>query len=253
MNDEKQLDIQKFLTKGKEARYALYLNYLKEIGQGGTLSSDQVRTMKQLEEEFRSDLSSVQSPNDTPPPVSTTFPNLIAVLSYLQESGYRIKKSTLYNHSKQRKLKPNDSGEYEIASVDSYALANLQRLNGSSITPEQKKRERIDLEKAEAELQKSREQAAYLANKNRKIDEEINAIIGRELAKRYRFFRSDIRNFHRGDAPAIVSLVEGNPQKAPELVDYMDTQLDIWLGRYASMTTVEIGNLINENDFSEAV
>lgn len=246
MNDDKQLDIQKFLTKGKEARYALYLNYLKEIGQGGTLSSDQVKTMKQLEEEFKSDLSSFQSPNDAPSPLPTMFPNLIAVLSYLQESGYRIKKSTLYNHSKQGKLKPNDSGEYEASTIDRYAIANLQRLDGSAITPEQKRREKIDLEKAEVELLKSKEQATFFANRNRKVDEEVKTMIGQELAKRYRFFRADIRNFHRGDAPAIVALVEGNPQKTSELVEYLDQKLEVWLGRYASMKTIEIGNNLSE-------
>lgn len=239
MNDDKQLDIQKFLTKGKEARYALYLNYLKEIGQGGTLSSDQVKTMKQLEEEFKNDLS-LQSPESAPASAPSTFPNLLAVLSYLQEAGYRIKKSTLYNHSKQKKLKPNDSGEYEIASIDSYALANLQHLNGSAVTPEQKKREKIDLEKAEEELRKTREHATYLANRNRKVEDEITSIVGRELAKRYRFFRSDIRNFHRGDAPAIIALVEGNPQKTPELVEYLDNKLETWLGRYAAMKKVDL-------------
>lgn len=239
MSDDRQLDIQKFLIKGKEARYSLYLNYLKEIAHGGTLSSDAVKTMKQLEEEFKNDLS-LQSPESAPASAPSTFPNLLAVLSYLQEAGYRVKKSTVYNHAKQKKLKPNDRGEYELSDVDKYAVTNLQRLNGAAMTPEQKRREKIDLEKAEEELRKSKEQANYLANRNRKVEDEIRAIVGRELAKRYRFFRSDIRNFHRGDAPAIISLVEGNPKKTSELVEYLDEKLETWLGRYATMKTVDL-------------
>lgn len=251
MSEDRQLDIQKFLVKGQEARYSLYLNYLREIASGGTLSSDQVKTMKQLEEEFRTRLSE-QSSDDKPPQEPVAFPNLLAVLSHLQAAGYRVSKSTLYNHARKGLLKRNDSGEYSAAAVDRYA-AGLVRLNGQSVTPEQKRREKIELEKAEVDLARLREQAAHWANRNRKIEEEITAIIGRELARRYRFFRSDIRNFHRGDVLSIIALVEGNPEKAPDLVDYLDQKLEAWLGRYASMKTIEIGPIAPGNDLSEAM
>ena len=48
------------------------------------------------------------------------FKDLIEIMKYLKESGYKIEKSTLYLHRKQGKFKPNAKGDYPKYIIDEY-------------------------------------------------------------------------------------------------------------------------------------
>ena len=60
-----------------------------------------------------------------------SLPNLLAVVDYLGKQGWSIKKSAVYKHRKEGKIRPGKDGKYKIRDVEEYAKKNLQRLDGS--------------------------------------------------------------------------------------------------------------------------
>jgi len=64
-----------------------------------------------------------------------TFYNLAAVLQYLQQSGYKIKKSNLYQHRKDGKIIPESNGTFNRRVVDKYARTFLKQIaTGKRVT-----------------------------------------------------------------------------------------------------------------------
>jgi hypothetical protein len=63
------------------------------------------------------------------------FDNLHAVLSFLQDSGWKIKKTNLYQHRKDGKLIPDSDGTFARAAVEKYARTFLkQTATGKRVT-----------------------------------------------------------------------------------------------------------------------
>jgi hypothetical protein len=62
----------------------------------------------------------------------------------------------------------------------------------------------------------------------------------RELAARAKVFRSDMENFIRAQAAEIIRIVEGDPEKAPELIDFYLEHLEAWLNRYSKTKTWKV-------------
>ncbi len=160
--------------------------------------------------------------------------NIPAVIAYLDEQGWKISKSAAYKHKTEGKLRPGKDGEFTIAAVEKYADRWLQRKDGSTADNDELQKER-----AQAELEKIRAQALHWDTKT-KI--ELGQYVPkegweRELAARASVFRSDMENFIRSEAAAIIRLVGGDQDKAPDLIDYYLRQVESWLDRYSQEKT----------------
>jgi hypothetical protein len=56
-----------------------------------------------------------------------TFDNLMAVLKYLTNNGWKAARNSLYRHQSQGKLLPESNGKYKQRAVDKYAKTFLKR------------------------------------------------------------------------------------------------------------------------------
>jgi hypothetical protein len=56
-----------------------------------------------------------------------TFDNLMAVLEYLTNNGWKAARNSLYRHQSQGKLLPESDGKYKQRAVDKYAKTFLKR------------------------------------------------------------------------------------------------------------------------------
>jgi len=243
MGEQKEkpaVTIQELLDLGQKARYAIYVGYLDRLNKQETLSSSDFKTMRQLEEEF-ADQIDMAAPGNTPDQTKPlTVRNALKATEYLQKAGYSIGKSTVYNHVKAGLVKPNANGSYDTEALDKYAQANLKRLDGTPTTPADVRLSQLQHDKLEATTQIAIEQARLLRNRNRDFEAEWESIKGTELAARAALFRNDLETLVRSKCLDIISLVNGNSSRAPELISFLLASFDAIILRYVQTEEFEI-------------
>jgi len=163
--------------------------------------------------------------------------NIPAVIAWLDEQGWKISQSAAYKHKKEGKLRPGADGWFSVPVVEKYARQWLQRKDGLPPSGEE-----LADEKARAELEKLRAQARHWETKTRKELGELveRADWDRELAARARVFKNDMENFIRVEASELIRLVDGDPDKTPELIEYYLKRAEDWLNRYSQPKTWKV-------------
>jgi hypothetical protein len=167
--------------------------------------------------------------------------NIPAVIAHLDAAGWKISKSAAYKHKKEGRLRPGADGWFSVKAVEKYARQWLEKKDGSA---GQVSVEELAEQKAAAELEKIRAQARHWDTKT-KI--ELGQYVpreewDRELAARARVFKSDIENFIRSEASELIRMVDGDPDKAPDLIDYYLRQAEAWLDRYSQEKTWRVNH-----------
>lgn len=159
------------------------------------------------------------------------FRNILAVVGYLKNAGYRVEKSAAYKHNQEGKLRPRKDGKYYETDVLKYAALFLKRLDGATDNDQS----RFALDKARAEMDKTRAQTAYIEFKTKILEGKYVARGDFEhaLAQRAAMLKSDMESFFRGHAPKIITLVGGKAGKTPDLVQYLLDAVALCLARYA--------------------
>lgn len=162
-----------------------------------------------------------------------TFPNILAVVDYLKTRGWKIQKSSAYEHARQGKIRPQSDGTYDVKVVEKYARTFLKRCDGQKIGG---RLESIQEERFQSEARKVKAQAEYCEIKTKIF---AGSYVEREafehaLAQRAAIFRNDIETFFRGTASDIIHMVGGNHGKTPDLIEFMFEKAGDWLSRYAS-------------------
>jgi hypothetical protein len=184
------------------------------------------------------------------------FDDLMQITTYLQEQGYKVKKSTVYLHSKQdstdsraepgkprpKKLPRLPSGKFSQIDVDKYAKRYLDRLsipNAEQSDPDddsQPESSFLDVVQAEnirttARLKSA--QADHWEKRNRDLDEEIRRGIGHNMAERGRFFRLNLINFFHANAATMISIVDGDQTKLPDFLEHCLAAVESFLAPYS--------------------
>jgi len=162
-----------------------------------------------------------------------TFRNLQGVTAYLRGQGWKVSKSTIYDHGRARKIKPRTDGLFHLSDVETYASAYLKQ----RIAPTMSQAiDNIQHRRNEAEARKIEAQAHHWEVK---AQVAAGAFVPRDafehaLAQRAAVLKADVENFIRGGAEKIITLVNGDPAKAPALIEHqLDAAAD-WLNRYAA-------------------
>ena len=159
-----------------------------------------------------------------------SFPNLMAVFKYLQDAGFTVKQSTLYNHFHRGMIPHRKDRSFALVDVKRYAKLYLQKKNGAAadidIDPAQ--REKVDLDNAIR-----REKLALLKKKNDDVEKWLQDQLAGLLVPRAITLLADLENFSHGAASKIVALVEGNQGKIPELVEFLKGETKSMVARYA--------------------
>jgi hypothetical protein len=147
------------------------------------------------------------------------FDNLMDVVTFLESDGWKISKTTLYEHKEAGKIRKGINGKYSLTDVQEYARQYLQRKDGSQVDDktnfqEQKLREEIrrissDAAMRELKLQERRGELIPL--------EEVEV----ELAARVGDLKTHLDASARSSAGRIIKLVCGDPQKSAELISFM--------------------------------
>ena len=156
------------------------------------------------------------------------------VLSYLEQAGYRIKKSALSNHVRSRLLAKKADG-FRRKDVDRYAELHL-RDAASDQTSKDKRAVALQERKMLAEIKKTEEQAIKA-----KIEREMleGKLIDRndvelELAGRAVVLEAGFDHMVYTRAAEWIELVGGEQSRVDRLIASLLACKDEWLNQYAS-------------------
>ncbi len=147
------------------------------------------------------------------------YRNIMEMVDALDADGWKISKSTAYEHRESGKLRLRSDGTITETMALGYARAHLDRKDG---TPGAKTGN-IQEEKAREEILRIR---ADRMQRELKYKEALGEIIPLsqveiELAERASNLRTYLDAVGRSSAGRIIKLVEGDPQKAPELISFL--------------------------------
>lgn len=143
-----------------------------------------------------------------------------AVIDYLDGEGWKISRSTAYDHwKKDGKLRARSDGRFDLAAALAYARDHLPRKDGSpsgANLAEDKQRAEIARINADAETRQI------------KLRQLIGELMPRdqvevELSERATSLRAYLDAVARSAAGRVVKIVGGDPQKTTELIAW-------WLG-----------------------
>ena len=147
------------------------------------------------------------------------FNTLVDVISFLDSEGWKISKSSAYEHKDDGKIRPGSDGKYTLSAVQEYARHHLNRKDGSSGD-----------ETANLQTQKLTEEIRRIASdaamRELKFKEKQGELIPREhveieLAARAGDLKTHLDASARSSSTRIIKLVGGDVQKAPELISFM--------------------------------
>lgn len=165
-----------------------------------------------------------------PDPEERRFKNMLEVVEYLKGQGWKIEKTKAYADKKAGKIKAQPDGSFLMSDVDRYIVkVELKKADGTDPATDTQNR------KAEASAKKEESQARWW---DIKADVESGKYVPKEqmeyeLAARAAYLRTDLENFIRSHAAEMVAIVDGDPGKTPELLDFYLNALADWLNRYA--------------------
>jgi hypothetical protein len=163
-----------------------------------------------------------------------TFKNIQMVADYLRGMGYKVSKSTVYDHAKAGKIKARKDDLLYLSDVDQYANAYLRLKNeqhSKSTDALQRRRNEAEARKMEAQAEhwELRSKIASGAYVERDAFE-------RALAQRAMVFKYDLESFARSYAPNICQVVDGKPDLISDLTEYLLERFAQFLNRYAENT-----------------
>jgi len=167
-----------------------------------------------------------------------TFRNVQAVAVYLRGQGWKVSKSTIYEHYKAGKIKPRKDGLFYLADIETYAGVYLKQKNA----PDSQSSNAIQRRRNEAEARKMEAQARHW-----EIRSQVAAgayverdAFERALAQRAMIFKNDLESLARSRAPEICQLVNGDNNLIPELTEYLLNQFAVFLNHYAEDKEFEV-------------
>ena len=234
--------IQKNLAAGELVDLKMYNTLVMKVSQGEVLSDADYRKYQALHKKLKGEKT------DEP----DTFKSLHAVVQYLEKMGYKIKKSSIYNHQTAGKIRPTKEGHYLLADVEKYAQTHLKLTDG---TPSGKQLfDTVQKERAEAEAREKTARARHWELKAGALEGKLvpRDMLENELAARAAIFRADGENFFRGQASAITNIVSGDETKIPDLVAFCLDALEEWLARYLMREEFKVDASAYERIFEQA-
>lgn len=169
-----------------------------------------------------------------------------SVLEYLKNAGWKVSKSNLNRHCKEKLLRPSEDGTYSQRAVDRYAKTWLKQIATGQKVNERLDRlqeERLEKELKAANLKLDREQFELDIRRGRFIprDEVEVMIVGRAVA-----FMAHLNHMVQSGAPDWIDLVEGNQGRSPELVAAICEAIEQRMGDFAA--DVEFDVILEANE-----
>ncbi|MBE7413855.1 MAG: hypothetical protein HS130_00950 [Deltaproteobacteria bacterium] len=162
-------------------------------------------------------------------PEARRFANLLEVLGYLTDEGWKVAKSKLY--ADQNKISKERDGAYAKKAVDEYARLALVKLDGSGQEDEGLATRKAKIELDILEEKKKRER------RENEIDEGkwvLRSDVESMLAGRAALLKSGLgEEFIHARAARIIDLVGGDQAKAPDLIALWKEEMEEHFNRYS--------------------
>jgi hypothetical protein len=184
------------------------------------------------------------------------FNNVLKVKEYLVSQGWKISKSSLYNHVKDHKLIPDKQGYFSKAEVDRYTSVNLKNLKDDGVLTEagQKRLKGIQQQKIETEGLIAKEKLRILERHNTNLDKRVEQRVAHEIVAHLNLYKNVVTNYFTGEAEALISLVKGNQQHIPEFIEAIRkgiSQAGATVAQYKGITDIKVtpdGMLVRDNE-----
>lgn len=151
-----------------------------------------------------------------------SFASILEVVQHLDQQGWKISKSTAYDHwKKEGKIKARPAGGFTISAVMEYARMHLQRKDGT--TCEKESDESLQQQKITAEVRRILSDAELREHKLREALGEVipKSQVEIELSERASNLKTYFNSVARSSAGRIIKIVKGDPQKAQELISFL--------------------------------
>lgn len=177
-----------------------------------------------------------------------TFPNALAVCNYLEAQGWRISKSSVYNHQSEGKIRPRGDGLFYLSDVEKYANTHLKRLDGSSSILDA-----YHSDKLRAEAKRAEAQAKIWTVKAQAIEGDYipRQVMDSEFAKRIAVLKNDMETFAYSEAIAVIHIAEGKEERVPEVLDFLLSKFRMFLNHYAEERTVSVPTIKDVESISD--
>ncbi|MFH2099929.1 MAG: hypothetical protein ABIJ95_10495 [Pseudomonadota bacterium] len=192
----------------------------------GPNRSADLRELGRMEDELDRVAEKIRARVD---PGNRSFGNILEVVDHLSGEGFKVSKSTAYNHQKQGRLRPRADGRFHVQDVERYARDFLERVGDAAPELDDLQRRR-----AESDLRKSRAQAEMIElNLSRQRGDLVpRDEYERALAFRAAVFRSDLLNFALSVALDVVALAGGDPGSVSDVAARLRDGIETALARY---------------------
>ena len=174
-------------------------------------------------------------------PEDQVFENAVEVVRFLNEEGWKVGKTKVYNDIKAGKLRRNKEGHFRKQDVLKYAETYLTRYDGGGDDPERLQELKL---KNEIEMMEIKKRMLQMEEEVKRGDYVKRDEFEYALAARASIFKSDLQNFAYKDVPEIVAIVDGDTKKTPDAIQYVLGRIDEILARYVEnrLESVEVEN-----------
>ena len=152
----------------------------------------------------------------------------LEVVQYLQGQKWKLKKSSLYLHIREGKLRADADGLFSEKAVLKYARNFLKRLDGSSARSggaqarDEAEQRKLNAQARIAELKANIMEGKYI----------LKNAFEQALAQRGALFKNDLIYFCHATAPAILDLLKVDQRRTPEMIDFLKDRIEDVLDRY---------------------
>lgn len=169
----------------------------------------------------RLDLEDFLKAKAEPTAADQVFDTIMDVVEFLDGKGWKISKTSAYDHwKKEGKIKARSAGGFSLTSVMDYARDHLQKKDGSSGDEDSSD---LGRRKQTAEIRRISSDADL---RELKLRRELGELIPKsqveiELADRASSLKTYLDAVARSSAGRIIKLVQGDPQKAAELINFL--------------------------------
>lgn len=231
-NGNNGLNLEGLATIAGSVKNVALLNLAKQIRAGKKLTAHDLELLNEIEKES-SEQQKPQLDKESVHSSDRYFKIPSEVLYYLQDEGWKVKKSKFYEDiNKKAKLQPDASGNFTLKAVLGYAKTHLPRKD----TLQKVKAEELQRKKAAKELEKLDEEIKEKRLK-RKIAEGkyiLKEEVYFELAARAAVLETDFKGMIQMRGPEFVGLVHGDEKKTGDLIREMMAEVDRVLNGFAT-------------------
>lgn len=168
------------------------------------------------------------------------FNSIADVLEYLEDSGWRVTKTSLYRHQKEGKFLPQGDGKFSRRDIDKYAKTWLkEKSTGKRVNDriDELQRKKLERELENLDIDYARKKLAHEKEQNKYIPKEQMEI---ELAARAGILDAGLKHWIQSRAADWIRTVDGDTKKVGELMNLMNRDLNEHINNYAAATEYQV-------------